>query len=325
MRKLSRRLVWSLIVVLGIAASPVYATTSFTINPTFTAGFVTNFGANAIAAENAFNAAAAIFTGAFDNPIAVNITVNAVAGTGTLGASSTPVFSIAWSSLDAAVVANDTGPLGGSSAQLTSIGPGGSITAADPSGGAGTFWITRADRKALGLLASDGANDGTITVGTGFSYTFNNSGGVAPGTIDLEGVFAHEISEVMGRIGISGGSIGGIQPSYTLLDALSYSGAGTRGLGNGAGNFFSIDAGTHLLKAFNNQAGLGGDSRDWASGANDAFNAFSSSGVVNGVTLIDLEEMNVLGYDLATPEPATFGLVGGVLVAVSFLRRRLRK
>ncbi len=323
--KLDPRLRRRGLIALGIAllaGAPLRATTSFTINPSFTAAFNTDFGANAAAAQAAFNAAAAIFTSTFDNPIAVNITVTAVTGTGTLGESSTPIGSIAWTSLDAAVVANDNSAAGRSAAQLASIGAGGSITAADPTGGAGTFWTTRAQDKALGIIPSDSSNDGTITVGTGFAYTFNDSGGVAPGTIDLTDVFAHEISEVMGRIGISGGSVGGISPSYTLLDALSFTGPGARGLGNGGGNFFSIDDGTTLLKGYNNQSSNGGDSRDWASGTNDAFNAFSSSGVLNPVSAVDIEEMNVLGYDLTAPEPGTFFLAGTALLGAGLLRRR---
>jgi len=295
---------------------------AMTINPTFTAAFTTDFGANAANAVAAEAAAAAIFTSNFSDPIAINIIFDAVTGTGTLGQSNTPISSITWANLHTDVVNDAKTP-----DDATAIGAGGSITAADPTGGAGTFWVTRAQEKALSIIPTDGVNDGTITVGTGFTYTYNDSGGVAAGTFDLTDVFAHEISEVMGRIGISGGAVGNTAPSYSLLDALSFTGAATRGLGNGAGNSFSINDGTTLLMGFNNQAGLGGDSRDWASGSNDAFNAFSSPGVVNPVSTTDLREMDVLGYDRilgsSVPEPSTGLLLAAALLAGCLIRRRL--
>jgi hypothetical protein len=309
----------TLVIALGFGGQ---ASANMIINPTFTANFTTDFGANTTAAENAFNAAAAIFDNAFINPISVNITVDAVTGTGTLGMSSSPIFSISsWSALDVAVVANDSGP-GGSPAQLTSIGPGGSITAADPSSGSGTFWVTRSQAKALRLLPNDSNNDGTVTVGTGFSYTFDDSGGVAPGTIDLTAVFAHEISEIMGRIGLSGVTIGGHANSYTLLDALAYTGAGARGLGFVANDGFSINNGSSILMGFNSTAG--GDSRDWAGGTNDSFNAFTSAGVANPVSAVDFEEMNVIGYNF-TPEPSSGILMISALVAGFLVRRSARR
>jgi hypothetical protein len=305
---------------LAVALTICGPASALTINATFSAAFTADFGANAAAAMASEAAAASIFTSAFSDPISINITFTAVTGTGTLGESSTPISSLSWSALHTAAV-NDAK----SADDMTATGAGGSITAADPTGGSGTFWATRAQEKALGIIPTDGSNDGTITVGTGFSYTF--SGPIGAGTFDLTDVFAHEISEVMGRIGISGGSVGGLT-SYTLLDALSYSAANTRGLGNGAGNFLSFDKGTTLLKAFNNQAGLGGDSRDWASGTDDAFNAFGSTGIANPVSAVDLREMDVLGYDPAAPttgvpEPSTGMLLVSVIFAGGLLRRRL--
>jgi hypothetical protein len=39
------------------------------------------------------------------------------------------------------------------------------------------------------------------------------------------------------------------------------------------------------------------DSRDWAPGTNDAFNQFSDFGVVNPVSHVDLQVMDVIGFD----------------------------
>ena len=275
------------------------------INPTFTANFNANFGANAAAAQAAWISAASVFSANFSDNVAINITVDGVAGTGVFGQSSTFLISPSYANLRNRFVADAT-----TASDNIAIGAGGSISAADPTGGAGTWWVSRAQAKAIGLIASDGANDGTTTFGAGNPFTF--SGAIAPGTYDFKGVAAHEISEVLGRLGISGGTIGSFANSYSAIDLFSFTGANTRGLGNGAGNNFSIDNGTTLIKLFNDAAANGLDSRDWAPGTDDAFNQFASPGVVSGVSATDLKLMDVLGYDLVpVPEPAT----GALLVA----------
>src|SRR5207248_11215646 len=114
----------------------------------------------------------------------------------------------------------------------------------------------------------------------------------------------HEFSEIMGRIGGLGASIGG-NPAYLQMDLFHYTAANTRGLTNGAGRSFSFNNGTTLLKAFNFPNGNGSDAQDWASGTNDAFNAFSSSGVKNDLTAVDLQVMDVIGYDFMTTSGCT--------------------
>jgi hypothetical protein len=288
------------------------------ITGSFTSNFNTNFGANAAAAQAAWNAAAQVFMNNFSDPIHINITVDAVAGTSVFGQSNWGLIrytSNSYTNLRNRVVADAT-----TADDNTAIGAGGSVTAADPSGGAGTWWVTRAEAKALGVISDDSSNDGTTTFGAGNPFTF--SGPIVGGTYDFQGICAHEISEVMGRDGLKGGTISGLSPSYSLLDDFSYTGTNSKLIAGGANCSFSIDAGTTLLKTFNNYLSNGLDSRDWASGTNDSFNQFSSSGVVNSVTPVDLREMDVIGYNRVVPEPSTSAIL--VAAAIGMAGYRLR-
>lgn len=264
------------------------------ITPTFTAGFDANFGANAAAAKAAWRAAADVFAANLIDNIHVNITVDAVPGTGVFGQSFMPLFSISYADLLARVTARAA-----TQDDSIAIGPGGSMTATDPTNGTGTWWLTRSQAKALGQIPDDMAEDGTTRFGAGNPFTF--SGPITPNTYDFQGIAAHEISEVMGRLGISGGTIGTTQNSFSLIDNFSYTGPRTRGLRGGPGNFFSIDNGTTLLKLWNDPSVNGLDSRDWAPGTDDAFNQFSNPSVVNPVSAVDLKLMDMLGYNLAGP------------------------
>jgi Abnormal spindle-like microcephaly-assoc'd, ASPM-SPD-2-Hydin len=278
------------------------------ITPTFTATFDTNFGANAPAARDAWNAAAQVFTSHFSDDITINITVDAVPGTNVFGQSSTALLSISYADLLATVGADAK-----TSNDQIAFGPGGSMAPCDPTNGVGTWWLTRSQAKALARIPDDLSEDGRTIFGAGHLFTF--SGEVAPGTFDFRGIAAHEISEVMGRLGLSGGTIGTTVNSFSLIDNFSYTGPGSKALRGGPGASFSIDNGISLLKLFNDPTANGLDSRDWAPGTNDAFNQFSAPGVVNPVSAVDLQLLDVLGYDLPTPtltiDPpsVSFGLV----------------
>ena len=236
--------------------------------------------------------------------IHINITVDAITKAGAFGESFPAFVSISYTDLFDRVSA-----FASTQNDAIAIGPGGSMTLTDPTNGVGTWQLTRAQAKALGHIPDDMNDDGGTTSGVGNAFTF--SGPMAPGTFDFRGVAAHEITEVMGRLGLSGGN-----NSFSLIDNFSYTGAGVKSMGGGAGNFFSIDNGVTLLKEFNDSAANHLDTRDWAGGNSDSFNQFSNSSVVNRVSAVDLQVMDVIGYGRVNPIGSLIETVG----QITFLR-----
>src|SRR5690349_1764402 len=126
----------SALVAAAIVVAP-RSSAALTITPTFTAAFNSSFGANAIAAQNAWIAAANVFETNFSDDIHINITVNAVAGTSVFGQSSTFLNSVSYATLHSKVVADAT-----TSDDATATGAGGSVAATDPLSGTHTWWVT---------------------------------------------------------------------------------------------------------------------------------------------------------------------------------------
>src|SRR5207245_637655 len=97
---------------------------------------------------------------------------------------------------------------------LTSIAH---VPATDPTGNS-TWFLSFAQAKGLGLrTANNAAVDGTFTFGQGFSYTFDPNNRAVAGKFDFIAVAEHEISEIMGRIGILGQPISG-SPNFGVYD-----------------------------------------------------------------------------------------------------------
>jgi hypothetical protein len=256
----------------------------------------------------AFAAAVQFLENTFSNPITINIDVGfgeingQALANGALGESESFFNQYSYSPVKNALVAADT-------TSADQVSAANSLPAGDPTGG-GNFWVATAEAKALGLMGASSAVDGYVGFSSSFPFTYNNSNGVAAGTYDFYGVALHELTEVMGRDLFVGNQDGqGIGPnSYTPLDLFHYKSNGTRDfLGTTAG-YFSPDGGASNLGNFNTNPG--GDFGDWASSVgNDAFLAFSHSGVVNPFSTNDAREMNVLGYDETVPIAAPGSIV----------------
>jgi hypothetical protein len=241
--------------------------------------------------EHSVVSAAQIFTANFTNHALLNIHVGLgeVAGSplanGALGESQTQGYGVSYATL--------TSVLGAADASLVTSGlmASGAVTAVSALASK-TFFVASAEAKALNLVpATSPTVDGYIgfTAGSLISWTSV----IGASQYDGVGVAAHELSEVMGRIGIEG-TQGGY---FTPLDLFRYSAANQPDLTPAAG-YFSTDMGATSVNSFNNGAN-GGDAADWAtmaSNATDAFDAFGNPGVTTQVTHSDLLAVAVLGY-----------------------------
>jgi Hint domain-containing protein len=256
----------------------------------------------------------------FTSPITVNINfgwgeaAGYPVGAGALGVSSTYSENYTYADVLAAVRATETTSLVQRTAVLT-------LPATDPTGGA-TFSIATAEARVLGLDATYNGTDGSVGLNSTdrFSWTQTN---VASGTYDAVGTIEHEISEVLGRTDDAG-----IQNQYTLLDMFRYTAAnGQSGdepgsavgqrdepfvpgysttaaasaqAGLNSYSYFSYDGSTVTLQYdIPSRVAQGADVADWSGLiAGDSY-GYGAPAIAGPVSTTDLEEMNVLGYDLA--------------------------
>src|SRR5206468_2381396 len=77
----------------------------------------------------------------------------------------------------------------------------GTLPGTDPISGTHTYWLTRADQKALRILgAHDTGNDGTVSFSNlANRFDYDRTDGITSGLYDFAGTVAHEFTEIMGR------------------------------------------------------------------------------------------------------------------------------
>jgi hypothetical protein len=269
---------------------------------------------NGAAIQATINSAIAIYESTFADPITVSIKFQS--SNSGLGSSSTFFANVAYQTYPNALIAD--GKSADDAVALAGL-PGGPN---NPVNGASTINVKTANLRAVGINVNPpaGQPDGTITLNT----LITTPG--SPGTTAqyfLMPVVMHEINEVFGLgSSLPGISIGTIFPEdldrYNNTCGRSFTTSPT------AQACFSIDC-TTLLAQFDNQND-GGDFGDWQSnplpgGVQPRVqDAFASPGA-NPSLGVELRALDVIGYDLAVPEPVTAALLLAGLGLIAARRR----
>lgn len=197
------------------------------------------------------------------------------------------------------------------------------LPSTDPNGGSATYALSLADAAALGLGSGSPGLAGYVGLSNSyeFGWTQPNSD---PSGFDAVGAIEHEISEDMGRVDLNGNDSFDTGPAYTLMDFFHYSAQGgnanaaygspvgqleqpfVSGYNANTQTYFSYDGQTVTLAYDQPQfVAEGNDVADWASTVPDDSYGYASYGATELVSTTDLEEMNVLGWDIACFLPGT--------------------
>jgi len=245
-------------------------------------------------------AVAAFFESTFTDPVTINVKVERGLSGGLLGHSDYALTGPYTFAQITTALAQETH----SGSDVIALAH---LPTVDPISGTHAYYMTSAQAKALGLQGPSDALDGTVQFANNPPFDYDRSDGITPGSYDFYGTVAHELSEVMGReLNAIGNEVQTGKPNgYYPFDLFKYSAAGVPTFVGTTAGYFSPDGGVTNLDNFN--ADSDDDFGDWASSAgDDAFRAFSDSGVVNAVTPTDIVVMDVIGWDAA---PGSAGLV----------------
>jgi hypothetical protein len=166
------------------------------------------------------------------------------------------------------------------------------------------FFVTSAEAKIMGLISGNSsAVDGFIALTNAYPMNYTTAGPAAKSSqFDAFAIAEHELTEVLGRIGLEGEVVNG-KPTYTPLDLFDFKSAGVLEL-SANGGYFSVNDGKTDLNTYNDAAVNGGDISDWASNVAptgttyDSYNAFTWPGYDGGLSTSDILEDAALGLKL---------------------------
>ena len=176
-----------------------------------------------------------------------------------------------------------------------------------------TIEITRANAKAIGLLAAnDAGTDASIKFSQDFTWDFDRTDGISGGT-DFVGVAAHEIGHVLGftsGVDVLDTNINmfddDVFDNVRPLDLFRYSSPGTIDwtAGQPAGSqYFSIDGGTTSLTTFSTgrTVGDGQQASHWQDNLGiGIMDPTLSVGEFSDITVLDIRAFDVIGWDVDT-------------------------
>ncbi len=202
--------------------------------------------------------------------------------------------------------------------------------------------MARAQAAAMGFTVGAG-DDGSITFNSDFAFDFDPSNGITPGAYDFVGVATHEIGHVLGFLsGVntldSWAARTGTAPHegsmlFSALDLFRYSSssyalAALDWSADARAKYFSLDGGATALAQFatGTYHGDGRQPSHWKDNLGiGVMDPTSAPGELLQISATDLRAMDVIGWDMAIPEPGTIGLCAlGLCVAFLLIRRRAR-
>lgn len=279
-----------------------------------------NSDPNAAIIKNTISQVIQLYESTFLDPITVRI-LFAEMNSG-LGQSNTVFNVISYANWRSALAADAT--TANDATALASI-PGGTT---NPVNFSTSMDMSTANLRALGFNTGPPSSDGTISLNTAIMNLDRTT--IDPAKYDLFSVAAHEIDEVLGfGSALNNLSNGDPVPTGAIwaLDMFRWQSAGTRSFDTNVNSaaFFSINSGVTDLARFNQTAG--GDFSDYFSTGPhipEVQDAFATPGVTPNPN-VEFMELDVIGYNLAAPEPGTIVLVAaGLLLVAGRARRRSR-
>jgi hypothetical protein len=350
MSGMTRRFVFLTIAMLG-ASVPALAGVIYTCDPSI--GLTTCNALNGSSVAGVYNG---IFSSSLDADIYITYGSTGIGQSSAnyTGVSYTDYYNALAAHTDDSVALTSLGtngdPLGSQSDSEVDISPALANALGITDNGANTAGL-EADGATTCILGASGCYNGVVTISNGGGFYFPSSPGAAPPSappylVDFYSVVEHETDEVLGTvscIGTSGGEpYDQCNPGYTdssAVDLFRYSAAGVRSFLNaadGTSAYFSIDGGVTDVADYNNSP-TGEDYGDWLSiypymvqdgeASPDATLDISTDVGVNSnhYPQPEVAALDAVGFNLAAPEPATFGLLGLSLVFLAFVGARRRR
>lgn len=314
------------------------------------------------AADQAFAAAGAMWSSILSDNVTLNIAIGySSLGAGVLAQTSNTESDFTYSATRSHLIADATSAAdavavqnlpSGSAFRLlinrTSNDPNGSGSAtpyldADGDANNSTIHMSDSNAKALGLIAGNGAElDGSITFSSDFNFDFDSGDGITAGEYDFTGIAEHELGHLLGFIsGVDildensppyAGPYSDDQFTYvSTLDLFRYS---ADSFAQGAidwtaddrQKYFSIDGGLDIVTTFATGVNFGDGSQasHWQDGLGiGIMDPTAAPGEALSISSNDIEALDVIGWNVAAPEPASVTLLVTSLAAI-FLRRRAR-
>jgi hypothetical protein len=312
-------------------------------------GSMLQSNADALAAfQNAANSWAVLFS----DPITVTINADLSSGFGDpniIGSTSAFMLTGGYTYIRGALVLDSAGQA--DKAIVASLPTAAQYSTYLPSGFGlnGSIILTKANAKALGFTGLDdapfGPTDATITFNSDFNFYYG-TGVFGSGQVDFQTVATHEIGHALGFISavdtvdtlLHNGTTGALSPApldlyrfdseHLPTDAASFA-TNPRSLTTGGAAYFSDTQSVYSLST----GFYTGDGRQASHWKDDSLTGTFigimdptlGSQVIEPITAADIRAMELIGYDLAAPEPQTFALMAGALaMVIAAARKRTR-